>query len=287
MDDVIPGILHWKVKHPNIGVEVSSYLLTDSATVLDPILPADEGPEWLGHDVERVILTVRHHRRSAPDMGVPVFVHRSGLQDFEGDDFDVRGYDAGDEMAPGVRVLPFGRICPDDAVLHIALGSGALAFGDGIMNYGGLGHPPDHGARCLGRRRAVRRERLADAPGRVRLPGQRGQRRQVGDDVDVGQAGFQAAINRDHVPHRGGVVDGAAERQAVLHGGREHVEQHVTAAVHADQVGIGHPDHIHALRPQPLADGWDRGILGGVRHGRHASIADRMDTNDPGGSGCG
>jgi hypothetical protein len=139
MDDVIPGILHWTAKHPNIGADVSSYLLTDSGTALDPLLPEGERPEG----IERAILTVRHHKRSAPDLGVPVFVHRSGLDEFEGAGLDVRGYDAGDEIVPGVRALPFGRICPDDAVLHIDIGPGVLAFGDGLINYGQLGHPPD------------------------------------------------------------------------------------------------------------------------------------------------
>lgn len=143
MDEVIPGILHWKAKHPNIGVDVSSYLLVDAGIVLDPILPEGEGPDWIGHDIEKVVLTCRHHGRSASDFGVPVLVHRSGLHEFEGSGVDVQPYDTGDELAPGVRVLPFGRICPDDAVLHIALGPGVLAFGDGILNYGGLGHPPD------------------------------------------------------------------------------------------------------------------------------------------------
>jgi hypothetical protein len=143
MDEVIPGILHWKAKHPHIGVDVSSYLLTDSGTALDPILPEGEGPDWIGHDVQRVVLTVRHHGRSSEDLGVPILVHRSGMHEFEGSDADVRPYDTGDELVPGVRVLPFGRICPDDAVLHIAAGPGVLAFGDGLLNYGGLGHPPD------------------------------------------------------------------------------------------------------------------------------------------------
>jgi hypothetical protein len=143
MEEVIPGILHWRARHPNLGVDVSSYLLTDSATALDPILPEGAGPEWLGHDVRRAVLTVRHHLRSAPDFGVPVLAHRSGLHEFDGKDVEVEGYDAGDELAPGVRVLAFGRICPDDAVLHVALGPGVLAFGDGIVNYGGIGHPPD------------------------------------------------------------------------------------------------------------------------------------------------
>ena len=143
MDEVIPGILHWHAPHPSIKVDVSSYLLTDSGTALDPILPAGEGPDWIGHDVERAVLTVRHHLRSAPDLGVPILAHRSGLDEFEGRGVQVDGYDAGDELAPGVRVIGFGRICPDDAVLHIALGPGVLAFGDGLINEGGLGHPPD------------------------------------------------------------------------------------------------------------------------------------------------
>jgi hypothetical protein len=140
---VIPGILHWQARHPRIGIDVSSHLLTDTGTALDPILPEGEGPGWIPGNLERIVLTVRHHLRSAPALGVPILAHRSGLHEFEGTDVDVEGYDAGDELAPGVRVLPFGRICPDDTVLHVAIGPGALAFGDGIVNYGGLTHPPD------------------------------------------------------------------------------------------------------------------------------------------------
>lgn len=143
MQEVIPGILHWRARHPRLGFEVDSYLLTDSGTALDPILPEGEGPEWIGHPVERAVLTVRHHLRSAPDLGVPILVHRSGIHEFEGTEVEVETYEAGDEIVPGVRVLPFGRICPDDAVLHIALGPGVLAFGDGLVHEGGLGHPPD------------------------------------------------------------------------------------------------------------------------------------------------
>ncbi len=143
MNEVIPGILHWQATHPSIGVDVSSFLLTDSGTAIDPILPEGEGPEWIGHPVERAVLTVRHHLRSAAQLGVPILAHESGLHEFEGTDVAVRGFAAGDEVAPGVRAVAFGRICPDDTVLHIALGDGVLAFGDGLINYGGLGHPPD------------------------------------------------------------------------------------------------------------------------------------------------
>ncbi len=143
MDEVVPGILHWQVRHPNIGIEVSSYLLSATATALDPILPGGEGPDWLGHDVEQVVLTVRHHLRSASDFEVPILVHHAGLREVAGEAVEVQAYEAGDELAPGLRVLAFGRICADDSALHIALGPGALAFGDGITNYGEIGHPPD------------------------------------------------------------------------------------------------------------------------------------------------
>ena len=141
--EVIPGILHWQARHPNLGIDVSSYLVTASGTALDPLLPEGEPAEWLGHDVERSVLTVRHHLRSAPDLGAPVLAHRAGLGEFEGRSLTVEGLSAGDEIAPGVRVLPFGRICPDDAALRIELGDGVLAFGDGIINHDGIGHPPD------------------------------------------------------------------------------------------------------------------------------------------------
>ncbi len=134
---------YWQARHPNIGADVSSYMLTGSGTALDPLLPEGDEVSSLGPRIERVVLTCRHHTRSAADFGVPILVHRSGLHEFEGTDVDVVGYDAGDVLLPGVQVLPFGRICPDDAVLKIDLGPGVLAFGDGLLNYLGLGHPPD------------------------------------------------------------------------------------------------------------------------------------------------
>ena len=143
MDEVVRGILHWQGRHPSIGSNVSSYLLIDSGTALDPILPEGAPPASLGYPVERVVLTVRHHGRSSGEFGVPVFVHEAGLSEFQGSDLEVIGYEAGDEIVPGIRVLSFGRICPDDAVLAIDIRPGALAFGDGLIHYGGLGHPPD------------------------------------------------------------------------------------------------------------------------------------------------
>lgn len=144
MQEVLPGILHWQARHPRIGVDVSSYLLTDTGTLLDPLLPEGASPDWVGHPVERVVLTVRHHLRSAREFGVPILVHESGLSELQEAGPGIEAYAAGDELAPGVTVLPFGRICPDDAVLRIDAGPGVLAFGDGLIHYGdALGHPPD------------------------------------------------------------------------------------------------------------------------------------------------
>lgn len=135
MQEVISGVLHWQAQHPNIGMNVSSYLLTDTGTALDPLLPNCESPQWLEQPVNRAVLTVRHHLRSAPQLGVPILAHRDELQEFDRR-LGVQGFQAGDELAPGIRVLGFGRICPHDTVLHITAGPGVLAFGDGIVNYG-------------------------------------------------------------------------------------------------------------------------------------------------------
>ncbi len=48
MDAVIPGIMHWRVRHPSIRIDVSSFLLTDTATALDPILPRARVPSGSG-----------------------------------------------------------------------------------------------------------------------------------------------------------------------------------------------------------------------------------------------
>ena len=53
----------------------------------------------------------------------------------------------------------------------------------------------------------------------------------------------------------------------MLHRGGKHIEQYVAAAVHADQVRVGHPYHVDAIGPQALANGGNRGILWGRRHG--------------------
>lgn len=144
MDEILPGLLHWKTPHPEIGSEVSSYLLTGTGVAIDPLLPEGDGPHWLGHDVEHVVVTICLHTRSAADFGRPVRAPRAGLHRWDGRGIDVEPYDDGDEVAPGVRALAMAAIAPDDFALHVDAGPGVLAFGDAVIRYGEIGFVPDH-----------------------------------------------------------------------------------------------------------------------------------------------
>jgi hypothetical protein len=142
MNEILPGVWHWTAEHPNIHMRVSSYYLEDAAVALDPLLPEDGGLEAFGDwAVEQVVLTCRHHTRSAKEVaerfGSRIRVPRNGLHEFEGADFEVEPYDPADEVAPGVVAQAFECIAPDDEVLHVHAGLGALAFGDGLISHEG------------------------------------------------------------------------------------------------------------------------------------------------------
>ena len=151
-----------------------------------------------------------------------------------------------------VRVTP-----PAPGAVLLAHEEFQLGAADQLVAEAGhpIGHPPHHGTRRLRRGRAVGRAGVAEAPGGVRLPRQRREGREVRPHGDVGQPCVQAALHRDHIAHRGGVVDGAAERQPVLGHRGQLVQQHVAAPVDADHVRVGDPDHVDALGAQPLGDG--------------------------------
>ncbi len=145
--ELAPGILHWKAKHPTIGIEVSSYLLTESRVLLDPILPS-EGVEWFeekGLQPVAILLTNRHHWRNSGDFverfGCPVRVSRPGLHEF-GPDRPVEPFDFGDVLYDGIVAHEIGVICPDETALEIP-GAKALAVADGVIDYERLGFVPD------------------------------------------------------------------------------------------------------------------------------------------------
>lgn len=140
MKEIVPGAFHWTARHPKIGEDVSSYFIERSGTLIDPMLPA-EGVEWFRDRPPRlIVLTIRHHLRDCDafvrEFGVEICCHERGLHEFE-DGPAVRGFATGEELAPGIVPLELNAIAPDDVVLAIDAGGGALAFGDGLVNHGG------------------------------------------------------------------------------------------------------------------------------------------------------
>jgi hypothetical protein len=147
MQEVLDGVFQWKAVHPKIQIEVGCHFVAGSGTAIDPLLP-EEGIEWFDErGVERIVLSNRHHLRHAPEIaerfGCPILCHEAGLHEFEGGPA-VEGFAFGDRLAADVVALEMDAICPEDTVLRIEAGDGALLFADSLINYGGIGFVPDH-----------------------------------------------------------------------------------------------------------------------------------------------
>ena len=146
MNEIVPGVFHWKAQHPNIGAEVSCYYLASERVLIDPMTP-EEGLDWFRENgpPEHVLLSNRHHDRDSSAFveafGCTVHASRPGMHEFS-DDQKVEPFDFGDELPGGVKAYEAGAICPDDTALHIPAHS-ALAVADGVINYGGLGFVPE------------------------------------------------------------------------------------------------------------------------------------------------
>ena len=173
MKEIAPGIFHWTAVHPNIGMEVSSYFLAGSGTLVDPMTP-DEGIEWFdgeGRRPQRVVLTNRHHLRDAERFAaayaIPILCHEAGLHEFSGGPA-VKGFAWGEQLADGVVALEVGAICDEESALRIDSGDGFLSVADAVMNYAGLGFVPDEhlGDDPEATKTAIRAayERLLDEP---------------------------------------------------------------------------------------------------------------------------
>ena len=139
MNEIVPGVLHWTALHPNIRIDVSSYLVTSSGTLIDPLLPDDDVSHLGDHRIERIILTNRHHSRSseaiAREHGCPILCHEAGLHRFADEPYDIEGFSWGDELAPGITALEVDAICPEETALRIDLDGGLLSIADAVMRY--------------------------------------------------------------------------------------------------------------------------------------------------------
>lgn len=146
MQEILPGLFHWYAIHPNHGSQVSCHFSAASGTAFDPLLP-DEGIEWFDdHRPQRIVLSTRHHLRHSEQISerfaCPILAQRDGLHEFAGGP-DVQGFDFGDRLADDVTALTMDAISPDDTVLRIDVGEGALLFADSVINHGGLGFVSD------------------------------------------------------------------------------------------------------------------------------------------------
>jgi glyoxylase-like metal-dependent hydrolase (beta-lactamase superfamily II) len=175
MDEIRPGVFHWKALHPRIRTEVGSYYVEDAATLIDPMLPP-EGLEWFRGraEPERIVLTNRHHYRQSDELragfGCPVLCNEHGLHEFEGGPA-VEGFRFGEKLAPQITALEVGAICPEETALRIDLHEGMLSFADGLVNYGGL--------------RFVSDRLLGDDPDEVKRGLRDSLRRLLDDDFEV------------------------------------------------------------------------------------------------------
>jgi hypothetical protein len=134
MEEIAPGIRHWKATHPNLGIEVSAYWLPELRLLLDPIAVPDEV-----EGVEHILLSCRHHARdsleAAERFGATVRAPVTGMHEF-GDDSPVQPYGFGEPLAGGaVTAHQVGGLSPDETALHIPPAN-ALSIADGAIRYG-------------------------------------------------------------------------------------------------------------------------------------------------------
>jgi hypothetical protein len=139
MQEILPGVWHWIATHPNTDSEVSSYWVRPARAVIDALLPEEGIEAFAVEPPERVLLSNRHHLRSAEQFaerfGCVIECSKLGLHEFEGGP-EVEGFDFGDEVAPGIEALEVGAICPDESALLIREAR-ALSVADGVRHRDG------------------------------------------------------------------------------------------------------------------------------------------------------
>jgi len=158
--DVLPGVMHWTARHPSARIESGSHYLVEEGILIDPIAPP-EGLEWFaGRALNEILLTNRHHTRSAFDIqdrfGVTIRAPRTGMHDLPAD--RVQPYDFGEELTAGIVPHAISATWPDETALEIP-SHRAVAIADGVNNYDGLAFFPDH---LLGDDPEAEKRRLRD-----------------------------------------------------------------------------------------------------------------------------
>jgi hypothetical protein len=163
--EVLPGVLHWTARHPTARLESGSHYLVEEGILIDPIAPPD-GLDWFdGREIGEILLTNRHHTRSAFDLqdrlGATIRAPRTGMNELPAD--RVQPYDFGDELSAGICPHAISETWPDETALEIP-GHRAVAIADGVINYDGLGFFADF---LLGDDPEAEKQRLRDGFARL------------------------------------------------------------------------------------------------------------------------
>ena len=158
--ELLPGILHWTARHPTARLESGSHYLVEEGILIDPIAPP-EGLQWFDNrEIREILLTNRHHTRSAFDLqdrlGVTIRAPRTGMYELPAD--RVQPYDFGDELSADIRPHGISETWPDETALEIPRHR-AVAIADGVVNYDGLGFFADS---LLGDDPEAEKQRLRD-----------------------------------------------------------------------------------------------------------------------------
>ena len=157
MREIAPGLFHWTALHDGIHKEVSSYYVSESGVLIDPLLPADsfddgaDPLEWLGRQgtPQAILLTNRHHyrhsKRIAETFDVTVYASEPGIHEFSSGQ-RVQPFHFGDRLPGDVIAHEIDAICPDETALEIP-SVRAVALADGLVRFsaldGPLGYVPD------------------------------------------------------------------------------------------------------------------------------------------------
>lgn len=151
MEEILPGLMHWTAMRETIRQPVHSTYVVGARTLIDPMVPSEGLGVFHGElpAPERILLSNRHHHRHSvrfvDAFGCTVHCHEAGLWDLADAPYNVRGFQFGDEVAPGIHAERVGVLTPEETALHVALGDGVVSFADAVMRRddGSLGFFPD------------------------------------------------------------------------------------------------------------------------------------------------
>jgi glyoxylase-like metal-dependent hydrolase (beta-lactamase superfamily II) len=168
VDELRPGLWHWKARHPQWEASepwdpnVSSYAMDDGQRLLlfDPLAPPVEILERASERETAIVLTAPWHERDSENLverlGVPVYTARPDSAQFLMDTYGItaeqagegspdvvwllregkgeaRVYEAGDRLPGGVETFPGHK--PNDIVLWIE-SKRAVVSGDTLVDFG-------------------------------------------------------------------------------------------------------------------------------------------------------